>query len=44
MSASASATSGTMVAGKLHRVRNGHTKRFVETAPWSPRQFADRRA
>ena len=36
MSASAPATSGTMVAGKLHRVRNGHRKRFVETAPPTP--------
>ena len=36
MSASASATSGTMVAGKLHRVRKGHTKRFAETAPVEP--------
>lgn len=36
MSASAPATSGTMVAGKLHRVRNGHRKRFVETSPVTP--------
>jgi hypothetical protein len=36
MSAFAPATSGTMVAGKLHRVRKGHKKRFVETAPPTP--------
>jgi hypothetical protein len=33
MSAPAPATSGTMVTGKLHRVRKGHTKRFVEALP-----------
>jgi hypothetical protein len=25
-----------MIAGKLHRVRNGHRKRFVETPPVEP--------
>ena len=34
MSASApAASSSTMVAGKLHRVRKGHAKGFVETPP-----------
>jgi hypothetical protein len=36
MSASALATGGTMVTGKLHRVRKGHKKRFVETPPVAP--------
>ena len=36
MSAFVPATSGTMVTGKLHRVRKGHSKRFVETAPVAP--------
>jgi hypothetical protein len=36
MNASAPVTSGTMVTGKLHCVRKGHTKRFVETPPVVP--------
>jgi hypothetical protein len=33
MSAAAPASSGTIVTGKLHRVRKGHGQRFVETPP-----------
>ena len=29
-------SSGTMVTGKLHRVRKGHAKGFVETPPVAP--------
>jgi len=37
MSASPRGTSsGTMVAGKLHRVRKGHEKGFAETPPMAP--------
>jgi hypothetical protein len=37
MSAAVPATSsGTMVTGKLHRVRKGHKKGFVETPPVEP--------
>jgi hypothetical protein len=36
MSASAPATSGTIVTGKLHRLRKGHTNRFIETPPVAP--------
>jgi hypothetical protein len=36
MSASAPASSGTMVTGKLHRVRKGHGQRFVETPLVAP--------
>jgi hypothetical protein len=37
MSASSPATNSTlMVAGKLHRVRKGHSKKFVETPPTQP--------
>jgi hypothetical protein len=36
MSAAAPASSGTIVTGKLHRVRKGHGQRFVETPPVVP--------
>jgi hypothetical protein len=32
-------TSTTVVTGKLHHVRKGHSKRFVDTPPATPEQF-----